>query len=192
MRKRSVQGFTLLEVLIALVVFTVGLLGLLGLQMTSLKLSHDSLLRTNATLLAKDMADRMRANPVEMRQGLSGAYHNPNGVVSANPNCLGLDSSGAPVDGACSSVQMAGHDFYEWYGSLQGNTSTNWHPTVAAQLPLGDGVVCIDSTPNDGTPTAPACDNQLTGGKAMYAIKVFWNERKTEGRVTRFVMSVGL
>lgn len=58
----SSKGFTLLEVLITVVIFSVGLLGLAGLQATGIKLNHSSLLRTQATLLAYDVADCMRAN----------------------------------------------------------------------------------------------------------------------------------
>jgi len=59
---RASGGFTLLEVLITVVIFSIGLLGLAGLQATGIKLNHSSLLRTQATLLAYDVADCMRAN----------------------------------------------------------------------------------------------------------------------------------
>lgn len=59
---RTSRGFTLLEVLITVVIFSIGLLGLAGLQATGIKLNHSSLLRTQATLLAYDVADCMRAN----------------------------------------------------------------------------------------------------------------------------------
>lgn len=61
MRKAS-QGFTLIEVLVALVVLCIGLLGVAGLQLTSLKSNHGSAMRTQATYLAYDIVDRMRAN----------------------------------------------------------------------------------------------------------------------------------
>lgn len=55
-------GFTLLEVLIALLVLSVGLLGIAGLQLTSLRSNHSAYLRSQATILAYDILDRMRAN----------------------------------------------------------------------------------------------------------------------------------
>ena len=55
-------GFTLIEVLIAMLVLAVGLLGLAGLQATSLKNNQSAYNRSQATQLAYDMADRMRAN----------------------------------------------------------------------------------------------------------------------------------
>lgn len=55
-------GMTLIEVLVALVVISVGLLGVAALQMVSLRNSQGSFLRTQATALADDIIDRMRAN----------------------------------------------------------------------------------------------------------------------------------
>ncbi|MDN5872573.1 MAG: type IV pilus modification protein PilV [Nitrococcus sp.] len=55
-------GFTLVEVLIALLVLSVGLLGIAGLQLTSLRSNHSAYLRSQATLMAYDILDRMRAN----------------------------------------------------------------------------------------------------------------------------------
>ena len=55
-------GFTLIEVLIAMIVLAVGLLGLAGLQATSLRNNQSAYNRIKATQLAYDIADRMRAN----------------------------------------------------------------------------------------------------------------------------------
>ncbi len=68
--KRS-RGFSLIEVLVAIVLLAVGLLGLAGLQVASLKHNHNSYLRTQATFLAHDAIERMRANRVA---ALSGDY----------------------------------------------------------------------------------------------------------------------
>lgn len=149
------QGFTLLEVLIAIVIFSIGLLGLAKIQISSLRLTHDSLLRTTATLMAADMADRMRSNPTAMNAGIKSPYNASAGI--SNPTCL---SSG------CTSNQMAAQDLYEWNNML------------ATALPNGSGFVCIDSTPKDGSPTAPACDSVvLTPGKNIFVVKVWWTER---------------
>jgi len=56
------KGFTLVEVLVTVVIFSVGLLGLAGLQATGIKLNHSSLIRSQATLLVYDIVDCMRAN----------------------------------------------------------------------------------------------------------------------------------
>jgi type IV pilus assembly protein PilV len=63
------RGFTLIEVLVALVVLSIGLLGLASLQLSSLRWNHGASLRSQATLLAYDIVDRMRANQVAARNG---------------------------------------------------------------------------------------------------------------------------
>jgi type IV pilus assembly protein PilV len=57
------RGFTLLEVLIALLVLSIGLLGLAALQGVGLRSSQEAYLTSQASLLAYDLADRVRANP---------------------------------------------------------------------------------------------------------------------------------
>lgn len=61
MRSRQ-AGMTLIEILIALVVLSVGLLGLANLQAVSLRANHAAYLRSQAVFLAYDAVDRMRAN----------------------------------------------------------------------------------------------------------------------------------
>jgi len=57
------QGFTLLEVLIAMIIFAVGMLGLAAMQGFALKDNNDAYLRSLAVFFAYDMGDRIRANP---------------------------------------------------------------------------------------------------------------------------------
>lgn len=64
-------GATLIEVLVAMVVLAIGLLGLAGLQATSVQSNHSAYYRSQATILASDLADRMRANRTE---ALTNAY----------------------------------------------------------------------------------------------------------------------
>jgi type IV pilus assembly protein PilV len=58
----AARGVGLIEVLIATVVLSVGLLGLAALQASALKLAHQADIRSQATFFAYEMADRMRAN----------------------------------------------------------------------------------------------------------------------------------
>jgi type IV pilus assembly protein PilV len=66
-----VRGFTFVEALVALLVLSIGLLGVAALQLTSLRSNYSASLRSQATLLAYDMVDRMRANRT---RALTGAY----------------------------------------------------------------------------------------------------------------------
>ena len=73
---RSVRprGMTLIEILVAIVVLSIGLLGLAGLQLKGIQVNQGSTFRSQAAMLAEDIADRMRAD----RAGaLAGAYSTP-------------------------------------------------------------------------------------------------------------------
>lgn len=87
---RHSRGLTLVEILIALLVLSIGLLGLAGMQTLSLKFNTIAYQRTQATALAYDMADRMRAN---RQAALDGAYTSGFG----EPQVCGLPSSDGSV-----------------------------------------------------------------------------------------------
>ena len=96
--KKPISGFSLVEVLIALVILSVGMLGIAGLYVHSMKAGRTSLFRHHAVTLAGDVADRIRANP------RAGAVY---GLAGANNNCVngGVD---------CTPVQMAANDIDLW------------------------------------------------------------------------------
>lgn len=102
----STRGFTLLEVLVALLILSVGLLGLAALQTTGLRFTHQSEQRTQAVIQAYDMLDRIRANPVARG---TGAYDNVSlGYIAGSyTSCL------APPT-PCTPAQMATYDISEW------------------------------------------------------------------------------
>jgi type IV pilus assembly protein PilV len=69
--RRGQHGFSLIEVLVALVVTTMGLMGLASLQLLALKTQHNAFMRGQATQLNHDIIERMRSNTAA---ALSGAY----------------------------------------------------------------------------------------------------------------------
>ena len=104
-KKDAQKGFSLLEVLIALVVLSIGLLGLAGLEIFGLKYNFQSYERTQATMLLGEMADRMRANP----QGVIAGSYDAVGIADAAPSSLNC----AVVD--CSNgADLASYDIAEW------------------------------------------------------------------------------
>lgn len=92
------SGFTLLEVLIALLVLSIGLLGLAALQTSGLRANQMASMRTIATQLAYDMTDRMRANPLG---------------VTANQYIIATNET--PGDPA---VSIANNDLTEWRNQI--------------------------------------------------------------------------
>jgi len=95
---KRVGGFTLVEVLIALIILSVGMLGIAGLYVHSMQAGRTSIFRHHAVTLAGDVADRIRANPTG-RNDYAGA--------GANNNCVngGID---------CSPAEMAANDIDLW------------------------------------------------------------------------------
>jgi len=101
----SVRGVSLIEVLITIVIFAIGLLGLAGLQMRLQSSEIESYQRTHALILLEDMASRMTANRA-----------NASTYVTAAANPLGAGDS-QPT--ACAG---SGHDFdvCQWSNALKG------------------------------------------------------------------------
>lgn len=76
--RRAQRGITLVEVLVTLVVLSIGLLGIAMLQMNSLNANHSAYMRSQAVNLAYDMTDRMRAN---RQAALDGDYDHALGAT---------------------------------------------------------------------------------------------------------------
>lgn len=93
------RGFSLVEVLIALIIMSVGMLGIASLYVQSMQAGRTSLFRHHAVTLAGDIGDRIRANPTA-----GAAYAAGGGTIN---NC---------VDGGivCSPAQMAAEDIQVW------------------------------------------------------------------------------
>ena len=98
------QGFSLLEVLISVVILSIGMLGIAAMQASAIRYNHSAELRSLAVTQASNMVDRMLANS----QGVTnGSYSNATGMP-ADPNCS-----------TCTSTQIAQRDIHEWNSSNQ-------------------------------------------------------------------------
>ncbi|ESS74046.1 type IV pilus modification protein PilV [Methyloglobulus morosus KoM1] len=126
MHTKFQQGFTLIEVLIAMLVLALGLLGLAALQATTLKNNQNSYYRSQATQFAYDIADRIRANEVEALKGAASKYFMD---INAAQQKTGCNSTTG-----CSSALMAENDLYEWESIITG------------MLPSGVGLVSQNGT----------------------------------------------
>ncbi len=146
----NARGFTLIEVLVTLLIFSIGLLAVAGLQTISKKANYDALQRTTASLLASDMVERMRANGRMLSE-----YTLDEGVA------LGGGTLGAaPVDctaANCNATQMAWYDLAEWEQALDGNSEL------------------VEDTPTGGLVSPQACIEGPVGGAAgLYTVSIAW------------------
>jgi type IV pilus assembly protein PilV len=105
---RSQRGFSLVEVLVALIVMSVGMLGIASLYVQSMQAGRTSMFRHSAVTLAGDVAERLRANPT------AGALYEGAG---ADNGCIATGVT-------CDETEMAAQDILVWQqqaaGSLPG------------------------------------------------------------------------
>lgn len=98
----QIRGFTLIEVLVAMLVLAIGLLGLAGLQMKSLNSTQETYFQTQADLLINDLITRIRANK-------TGNYLQTDTAISSfvtvPKSCLGA---------SCTVAEMKDWDYYQW------------------------------------------------------------------------------
>ncbi len=132
--RSAAQGFSLFEVLVAVFVLAIGILGVVGLQVVSLQNNRGALFRAEAAQLASDIIDRIRANP--------GANY--------APLAIGADPPAAPdcEANACSAAQMATFDQAQWKCSLGGFAANAVCAGFGIQgaLPGGDGSITLNGT----------------------------------------------
>lgn len=93
---RAQRGFTLIEAMVALIVLSVGLLGIAAMYVETLRANRTSLFRTQAVTLASDIADRMRAN-----RAPANAY-----------------ACGSPCDPSAGGNAIADADLAQWMGTI--------------------------------------------------------------------------
>jgi len=140
-RQKSAQiGAGLIEVMVALLLLGIGLLGIMNMQTRSLNLNQQAYLHSQATGLLRDISDRMKAN----RTAADSYLINYGSSVSSSTDCTSTN---------CEINQLADWDVNQWLGSVQ------------AILPQGDAeiisqgegyLISIEFDANQGT------EDQLT------------------------------
>lgn len=106
-------GSTLIEVLIALLVFTIGLQGIASMQYQSIKDNFDSTQRSHGIWSAQELINRIRANTTGRENGRYTFNGNPCDVgARPAPYCADTSSASAPALG-CSAAEMAAFDIWE-------------------------------------------------------------------------------
>lgn len=132
------RGFSLLEVLVALVILSIGLLGLAAMQASALSSTHGSQLESLVAIQARSLADAMSANPNYW------ANNSPTFTISgtATSPVFGSNAPAAPSGGCintiCSSTDMAGYDLQQWAKQLLTQVpGATANITCTASAPVG-------------------------------------------------------
>jgi type IV pilus assembly protein PilV len=117
------RGFTLLEVLIALVIISIGLLGIAAMQASAIVSTHSSQTESLVAIEARSLADAMQANPVYWRGGnyptTAFTVSAKTGATMATVSDSTLNASGLDcVTTACTPPQLAGYDVQLWGAQL--------------------------------------------------------------------------
>jgi type IV pilus assembly protein PilV len=169
------RGFTLIEVLVTLLIVAIGLLGLAGMQFKGLRNNIGSESRSQAALLANDIIERMRANPMGVSDPTGVADNNYAAIDSADldcdtlpsPFCSRYNDGTATAAETCTPAEIATFDAWVWYcgmpveAGVRGGGIMYWLTNGTAT------VNCVDSVTTD----ADAC----TAGSA-YTVTVNWDE----------------
>lgn len=134
MRKQF--GFSMLEVLVTMIIVSFGLLGIAGIIANGLKNNQGSYARSQASWLANDIVDRMRAN----RAVAEGASTSPYNLAIGTAAAVG--TSVVAID------------------------LTSWRSALAAALPTGTGGVSLDSTSKKVTVTVQWDESRIKDGSA--------------------------
>ncbi len=117
-------GFTLTEILIALLISSIGLLGLVGMQALALVSTQTSSVRSLVALQASSLAAAMHSNTRYWVIGTSTSGFSINGTtINDNSNQLGLTGSSCdfttyPSSGQCTPVQLAAFDLQSWAANM--------------------------------------------------------------------------
>lgn len=156
------RGVGILEVLIALVVVSVGVLGLAGMQLNGMRVAKGSYNRSQAVLYTETIIAQMRANPDGVELGLYKALNSAGVDCDVKPvkYCSAYPGSSSTTPECVSIADRVENDFFSvvcghWSGSAGENG-------VKDNLP--EGVITI------------ACDGGCAAVNSTYTVAINWTE----------------
>ncbi len=156
-RRRSAQrGFSLIEVLVTVVLLSIGFLTTAKMQVSALRSNQSSLLNSKAVLLSAEIMEKMRNNPVGVENG------NYSNKTTSGANAAPCGAAG------CSPAQLAARDLFEWSAHFMdvrgvGNGYLPTLPGVSATQPATGSI----SNPIDGVYTISISWQGLIDGEPV-------------------------
>ncbi|WP_162615251.1 type IV pilus modification protein PilV [Saezia sanguinis] len=170
-RKTQRAGFTLVEILVAIVILGIGAIAVLGLQVAAVKSSIDAKYQSTALQLASDLSAMMRGNPtVASMNSSSNPY-----LINKNNTTPDAVSSGSGLASQGSASAIAVADIKQWYARAY------------ETLPAAKVVVCFDANPYD---SAGVPRWECSGSGATPYIKIGWSLRRGNSALDQKVPGV--
>ena len=175
---RSCTGFTLLEVLVAVVILSIGMLGLMGLQTVALRQNNSAQTRSYAIDYINELVDRMRAN----RPGVDANFYHadptpgPISTAPSLPSDPGFDCINTyPAEATgCNPQQIAQIDLYTWK-----NSANFVFPGSQATVTCTDsGDPGFSDAANDGINDADTDGDVCTDG-SLFVVSLSWDDDRT-------------
>jgi len=146
---RHSRGATLIEVLIAVLVLAVGILGLMALQINGKRTTYEALQRSAAVGLAQDMINRIRANPnlasddtfLDTNYDTGTLGYTAGGVGGGQVSAPGKDCAAAGA--GCTRTELAAFDLATWEAQLDDAVTSSGlvNPTGCIDIDTDPGVV---------------------------------------------------
>ena len=148
--KQTIRGFTLIEVMIAMLVMSLGLLGIAATLVTAMHSATSNYLKQQAVQTTYDMADRMRSN---FKAASTPNSSNPY-IVALTPPAAGTPSPDCSAT-TCTPANMAAYDVWQWQTALKND------------LPGGLGSISVVPDP-------------ATNTRAQVTITVQWSDQPAQ------------
>lgn len=137
--KSKQSGFSLIEVMVALVILVIGLIGIFNLHIVAKRASFESFEQTQAAYLANDILNRMKLN-----QTVLDSYVGEYGVLNGDTAPTSCDGAGA----ACSPAEMELWDIYQWRWLFSGGAETNSSGVNVGGLDSTTACITFDNVNN--------------------------------------------
>lgn len=172
----SQEGFSLIEVLVAIVILSIGMLGAVGMQSAAMQSNKEARNQAAAVTFARELGERMRGNHTVAIQ--TTAANNPylfdttltgtSSIATFSVNCF---TAGCPIPKDAATWDVA-----------------DWQTRLQATLPTPRVKVCFDQSPYDSAGVARwACTNDGD----LSVVKMSWTSSNTAGTLT-FAASTGI
>ncbi|ART54548.1 type IV pilus modification protein PilV [Acidovorax carolinensis] len=164
------RGFSLVEVLVAIVVLSFGLLGMVGMQAFALQSNREARLQGQAAVLARELAEMMRGNKV-VGADPSTANNFYLGTFTVGNLSMGANAaycSGVNAINACASPPETAKA-----------EMTDWLNRVNTELPSARVTICFDGAPYDSN-GMPQWACTATGADEIAVIKIGWTRASTD------------